>query len=112
MYVKLINPLTKSVLTFEVIAAEAYYTPKGAMDYAEQQLWAEFTGSLNHDARRYVVWPFGDSAPVEVTEITLPGTRGPRDKPVSILTNYDAWLCNPTGKSIERVHRYREGAPA
>lgn len=102
MFVKLINPRSKQVMTF-VCANEAYYERQGAMDRDAQDIWVQHQESQNYDTRRLVLWPGTDlGVQVELVEIHIPLFR---DKSIAILTNWEAWLCNEAGRSIDRIFR-------
>lgn len=104
MYMKLINPRTKQVMTFPC-AGEVYYAPAGELDLTKQKKWMDFEEASGNDARRFVLWPDGtDEVAVAVSEIQIPSLRNGRGA-IVILTNWDAYLCNDRGHTIDRVHR-------
>lgn len=104
MYVKLINPATHNTMIIPC-DDEVYYELLDPKSQEEQDTWSQFQeGTLKNDPRRFVVWPRDTGGPgnrVACTEIILTGR-----KPIAILTNWNAWLCNDAGKTMERLHRH------
>ena len=109
MFVKLLNPLTKQVLTFQCLGEVYYKTKELPMSRVDQELWRAQSEGQGNDARRFVVWPTDDKDyAVRLCEIIIPGVRGQKGGAVEILTNHHAWLNNDQGRSIDRIHRYDE----
>lgn len=109
MIVKLVNPRSRQVMVFQC-ASEVYFEPQEPMSEREQDKWMENAEGLDYEPRRFAIWPegFDEDTKIEMTEIVLPlapGKRGPGVEPQMILTNWDAWLCNEQGKSIDKIHR-------
>jgi hypothetical protein len=106
MYVKLINPTSKQTMTFACVN-EAYYEPREAMDIDAQQAWQTHYADMGYDARRLAVWPGAETGvALRMAQILIPL---PREKQIAILTNWEAWLCNEQGRSIDRIHRFVAG---
>lgn len=101
MYVKVVHPLNRSVMTFEAGAGEVYHERLEPMTRVEIQVWTDSFEDLRYDSR---VLMCGMSDPRAATRITIPGSRG--RQPIEILTNYDVWLVNDRGQNIDRLHRY------
>ncbi len=106
MYVKLMNPRTKNSMVFQA-NEEVYFGPNGAMTQSEQDAWVEMQESLGNDPRRFVLWPSPSmiSDKVMLAEIHIPGSRASKGGGVVLLTNWDGWLVNENGRTMERVSR-------
>ena len=106
MYVKLLNPHTKNAMVFQA-NDEVYFGPKGAMSMAEQEEWSLHQESIGNDPRRFVLWlsPAMTTDRVELFEVAIPSGRSGKGGETILLTNWDGWLVNETGRSMERVSR-------
>lgn len=104
MHIKLRQPPThgRSQIAFPV-AGEVEYIRHPA---ASQQTLDDYLDKLEddgHNVRRYIVWT---DHKVAYTEIRLRTQRG---EPLTvILTNWDAWLGNQFGATVDRVHRFED----
>ena len=103
MFVKLLNPRTKLCLVFEC-HAEATFEPRGRMTTAEAAKRQTFLEAMGDDVRRFVIWSAEDDA--TLTEVSIPGPRGTKNGATVLLTNWDAWLCNHHGRTIDRIHKH------
>lgn len=101
MYVKLVNPLNKRQLVFKCPIPEVYYIPAGEFDEQAVDTWTATQEERGQEARHFVVW-LGKR--VHLTEITIPG-RHPGEGRV-LLTNWDAYLCNDRGHTVDKIHRH------
>lgn len=112
MYVKLVNPRNRATQVFEAKVGDVHYSPKSPMDQKLQDLWSDEIRASNWDERRFVVWPrdWTPDTEVSLTEITIPGLKA--SQTVVVLTNWDAYLVNESGRTIDRIHRYAEENPA
>ena len=105
MYLKLHNPVSKQTMVLG-LPDEVAYKPVGPFNDRETTAWHESQEGVGYDARHFVVWPTNALAgeQVHLTEIYIPGARGGR--PTMVLTNWDCWVVNEAGRTMERVHRY------
>ena len=102
MYVKLLSPRTKMCSVFEC-SDEMTFEPRGEMTEADVDKRKAFLEGIGDDPRSFIVWP--DDGRTAITEVTIPGPKGSRNGATVLLTNWDAWVCNGNGRSIDRVHR-------
>lgn len=104
MYVKLVHPHSSETLVIktdgEVHSEQHSFLTNDEVDAKER-----FDVECNIEPRRFLIWPGRCSTEsIELVRIHFqqPGAR----QATSLRTNWNAFLCNDDGRTIDRLHKH------
>lgn len=106
LLLRLRHPETHETLSIPV-RSEVKHQQMGLLDYGAVMTWDSMES--HGDTRTYVHWADPENKRTYCTAIGVPAAKNGQHE-IRILTNWDVWLCNDQGRSIDRLHRFEEKA--
>lgn len=106
MFVKLVHPNTGETLTLQASGEVMSSQTKEPYTEAQLQEAKQLEESTGADVRHFVLWHVEADSTWTANPSIIRLTVNRRS--TVIFTNWNAWLCNDNGRTIDTIHRYKD----